>query len=182
MEFMRSAPDIVRSPNQRWLLHHWNDLRGAAPLPVWDALQTNALAIPLDDLSMTRVMMTDAGVRYQIRFHGARLGELYASASCVGKFIDEILPVKSSAGILKTYHHCVETQCPVYTLSDLRDQTGRIGHYERLLLPFSRDGGRVERLLSSLETVSPEGTFDSRGLMVASAKPPAFALCTTVHF
>jgi hypothetical protein len=182
MEFMRSAPDIVRSPNQRWLLDYWNNLRGAVPLPAWDSFQANALAVPSDDLSFTRVMQTDAGPRYQIRFHGPRLGQLYGRESCVGKFLDEILPAKSSAATLETYHHLVETRCPVYTVADLRDPTGKIVHYERLLLPFTRDGSRVERIAASLEAVSPEGTFASQGLMTSTPKPPAFALCTTVHF
>jgi hypothetical protein len=49
------------------------------------------------------------------------------------------------------------------------------------LLPFSQGGTQVERILSSLETVSPEGSFDNRNLMTSPGRPPAFALCATIQ-
>jgi hypothetical protein len=182
MEFMRSRPDVVRSREQCWLASYWNELRGTAPLPTWTDLQPDALGVPSDDLSITEVVTTDGGERFQIRFHGTRIAELYGRVNCVGKFLDEILPANASQGTLATYLHVVATGCPVYTVSDLRDRAGRIVHYERLLLPFSNGGLRVDRVLASLETVSPEGAFDNQGLMMSPPKAPAFALCTTVHF
>jgi hypothetical protein len=70
---------------------------------------------------------------------------------------------------------------PVYTIADMRDQTGRIVHYERLLLPFGHDGIAVDRILASLEVVSPEGAFENRDLMKAPPSPPAFGLCTLIN-
>src|SRR5262249_61023408 len=61
----------------------------------------------------------------------------------------------SSDATLSTYRHVVATRLPVYTVSDMRDRTGRIVHYERLLLPFATEGSEVDRILASLETVSP---------------------------
>lgn len=87
-----------------------------------------------------------------------------------------------SRATLATYNHAVATGLPVYTVSDVRDPTGRIVHYERLLLPFSQDGFEVHRILASLETVSPEGAFETRSLMTSAPKPPTFALCTTIQF
>jgi len=76
----------------------------------------------------------------------------------------------------------IEHRVPVYTISDMRDGTGRIVHYERLLLPFAGAGAAhsVAHVLASLETVSPEGAFDNHGLMTATGRSPAFALCTTI--
>jgi hypothetical protein len=50
-----------------------------------------------------------------------------------------------------------------------------------LLLPFGRDGAAVDRILASLETVSPEGAFEHRDILKSAKKPPAFALCTTIQ-
>jgi hypothetical protein len=180
MEFATSRPDIVRSINQRWLLGRWNGMRGAASLPEWSGLPQD-FAHASADLSLTDVVASDGTARFQIQFHGPRIGELYGRASCVGKFLDEILPAAYSAPALATYRQAVATRLPIYTIADMRDPGGRIVHYERLLLPFGRDGVNVDRILASLESVSPEGAFDHRGLMKAPEKAPAFAFLTTIQ-
>jgi hypothetical protein len=177
---MCSRPDIVRSESQRRLLAYWSAARGAAPLPTWSVLQLDALAVPPDNLSFLDVVATNGNARFQIKFHGAGIAELYGSMSCVGKFLDEILPSSSSHATLATYRHVVAHRLPVYTISDMRDPSGRIVHYERLLLPFEDGRPGVGRILASLETVSPEGVFETHGLMTATGRSPAFALCTAI--
>ncbi|MEA2902635.1 MAG: hypothetical protein QOI12_22 [Alphaproteobacteria bacterium] len=181
MEFMSSRPDVVRSSNQRWLLNDWNRLRGSAPLPLWEDLQPARLADVSADLSCTDVVATDGRARLRIRFHGSRIAELYGRANCDGKFLDEVLPPAYVQPALVTYQQVLATRLPVYTVADMRDPAGRIVHYERLLLPFSDDGAGVTQILASLETVSPEGDFENRNLMLAPARPPAFGLCTTIQ-
>jgi hypothetical protein len=153
-----------------------------APLPTWQGLQPQSLAIPPDDLSLTEVVAANGSERFRICFHGTRVATLYGRTTCVGKCLDEILPAAALPAALATYRHVVATRMPVYTVSDMRDRAGRIVHYERLLLPFCGNGASVERILASLETVSPEGAFDKDGLMTALPKPPAFALCTTIQY
>jgi hypothetical protein len=181
MQYMRARPDIVRSSHQLWLLNHWSSLRGNALLPNWQALDLDTIAVPLDDLSYTQVVGHDGTARFQIQFHGTRIAEAYGRVNCVGKFLDDILPADYRESALSTYRQVVDGKLPVYTVSDLRDGSGRIVHYERLLLPFSVDGTDVERILASLETASPEGAFENRELMSTAARPPAFALCATIH-
>jgi hypothetical protein len=180
MEFMSSRPDIVRAASQRGLLSLWNRLRGAGSLPQWRDVDSGEFG-PVDNLSYSDVIASHSATRYLIRFHGQRIAELYGRTSCVGKYLDEILPPSYSATALSTYHQVVASKLPVYTVADMRDAAGRIVHYERLLLPFSRDGASVDRILASLEAVSPEGEFDQRDLMKAPPKPPAFALCTIIQ-
>jgi hypothetical protein len=180
MEFTSSRADIVRSANQRWLLAYWNDRRGAASLPVWRGLEQE-FARASDDLSLNEVVADGATVRFRIKLHGARIAELYGSTSCVGKFLDEILPAAYREPALTTYRQTVSSRLPVYTIADMRDAAGRIIHYERLLLPFGRNDADVERILASLEIISPEGAFDHRGLMKAPEKAPAFAFLTTIQ-
>lgn len=182
MEYMLSPPDIVRSSNQRILLDYWHTLRADRALPVWCKVRTDKLAISHEDLSYTSVVGKDSARRFQITFHGTRVAEAYGRMNCVGKFLDDILPPAYSAAALSTYHQVVEGRQPVYTVSDMRDPAGRIVHYERLLLPFGIGGPDVERILASLETSSPEGAFEHRSLMTTSARPPAFALCTTIQY
>ena len=179
---MQSGPDIVRSEHQRWLLQHWSVLRGRARLPIWPGLDANSFAVPFDDLSWTEVIGSDSGPRFRIGFHGKRVAEAYGRTNCVGKFLDDILPAAYRELALSTYRQVVGGELPVYTVSDMRDAAGRIVHYERLLLPFSIGGSEVRRVLASLECSSPEGAFENHDLMTAPARPPAFALCTTIKY
>jgi hypothetical protein len=172
---------VIRSINQRWLLNYWNRLRQGAELPLWQGLEAEELASVPENLSFQDVVGSDGALRFQVRFHGRRIAEAYGRANCIGKFLDEILPPAYAGTALSTYRHAVETKLPVYTIADMRDRTGRIVHYERLLLPFSSDGQAANRILASLETVSPEGAFENRDLMQSAGKPPAFALCTVIQ-
>ncbi len=180
MQFMRSRPDVVRSINQRWLLGYWDRLRDKRLLPRWQGFEAEELAAMAESLSFLDVIGSDGNARFLIRYHGNRISEAYG-AVCQGKFLDEILPPQYREAALSTYHRLLVTNLPVYTIADTRDRSERIVHYERLLLPFSRDGVAIDRVLASLETVSPEGAFDHRDILNSASKPPAFALCTTIE-
>ena len=134
----------------------------------------------LENLCVFDAIERDGKVRFQSHYRGARIDEAFGNPG-QGKFLDEILPAAYREAALSTYRQVLVTQLPVYTIADLRDRNGRIVHYERLLLPFTRGGVEVERILASLETVSPEGEFDNRAIIVSAPRPPAFALCTTIQ-
>jgi hypothetical protein len=179
MEFVESRPDVVRSVNQRWLLNYWNRIRAGSILPTWQGLETEELMRMSESLSFSDVLAANGNIRYLIRFHGQKIAETYGS-NCRGKFLDEILPPALRDAALATYRHVVATRRPVYTVADTSDRAGRLVHYERLLLPFGRDGATVDRILISLETVSPEGTFDNRGLMRQPTLQPVFTLYASI--
>ena len=69
---------------------------------------------------------------------------------------------------------------PVYTIHDIADRHGRLVHYERLLLPFSRDGESVDRILASFEFFCPDGGFDTSDLLSAQNGAPALRLSATI--
>ena len=179
MHFTPSRSDVVRSINQRWLLSHWNRVRGDALLPIWKDLAAEQLARISDTLTFQDVVSTYGNPRFLIRFHGARIGEAYG-ANCQGRYLDQILPEAFRQPALATYYHVVATKLPVYTVVDTRDRDGRLVHYERLLLPFSRNGINVDRILASLETVSPEGAFENRNIFKAPTTAPNYSLCATI--
>ena len=180
MNFMSSRPDVVRSSSQRWLLSYWDRLRGANALPRWEGFEAEELAAMAESLSIQDVIGNDGKARFMIRFHGKRIAEAYGSL-CQGRFLDEILPPLYRDAALSTYYRVLTTKLPIYTIADTHDRDGRIVHYERLLLPFSHDDVAIDRILASLETVSPEGEFDNRDLLKCPLNAPAFALCTTIQ-
>jgi hypothetical protein len=180
MEFTYSAGDIVQSTSQRWLLDYWRCLRGTSIIPTWQGVAPDQLGSVAYYLSYTDVVGSDGDARFRIRFHGEGLAIAYGQ-SCVGRYLDELLPDSFRDVTLRTYRQVLHERLPLYSVSDMRDANGRIVHYERLLLPFAHDGINVDRIMASLETSSPEGEYRHRHLMTTAQKAPAFALCTMIE-
>jgi hypothetical protein len=58
----------------------------------------------------------------------------------------------------------VRRKLPVYTISHIDDIYGRVVAYERLLLPFAKDGA-VTDVIASLKTICEDGGFEIKNLM-----------------
>ena len=183
VEFVLSPPDIVRSADQLRLLQRSIRTRGSRQLPATEGVPDDAPAGISDNLLFTDVVSRDGATRFLIRSGGRRVTE-YFGVSCPtsgqGRFLDEVLPPAYRDAALSTFHEAVAAREPVYTIADMRDRSGRIVHFERLLLPFGRNGVAVDRILASIEAVSPEGAFEGQHLMTAPAMPPAFAFCAII--
>lgn len=180
MQFSAARPDIVRAINQRWLLKFWLRHRGAHRVPQWQAVAAEDLSRVADNMSILDIIGSGGAARFLIRSHGTTIGEVYGSADCRGKYLDEVIPAASQANALAPYHQAADSGRPVYTIHDIADREGRLVHYERLLLPFSRDGNTVDRILASFEFICEDGAFTSHGLMKAPAVPPALRLSATI--
>lgn len=178
MEFISSRPDVVRSITQRWLLGYWNRLRGQDAVPVWPGFRGSELPPMSDDLTFGDVIDNNGSPRLFVRFQGKNVAQAFGFSS-VGRYLDEVLPPPYRDMALATCREAIATKLPVYTVADMRDRDGRIVHFERLLLPFGHGGAEIGRILASMETVSPEGAFNSRDLM--KPKLPTFGLCTTIR-
>jgi hypothetical protein len=181
MQFSAAQPDIVRAVNQRWLLVFWNRHLGSHRVPRWQAVEAENLSRIADNLSFLDVIGDGESLRFQIRFHGAVIGQVFGAADCRGKFLYESMPAVARVQKLLPYRQAVNSGRPVYTVHDMTDRTGRLVHYERLLLPFSRDGERVDRILTSFEFVCPDGAFDTRELMTAQSASLALRLSATIE-
>jgi len=180
MLFPDSRPDVVRAINQRWLLNFWNRHIGADRVPQWQAVEAENLTRISDNLSFLEVTSATDPVRFVIRFHGATLARVYGSGDVRGRFLDEVVKTANCPTGLKPYYRAVETGRPVYTIHDFKDREGRVVHSERLLLPFSRDGNSIDRLLAAFEFISPDGAFDNRELLMVQTGPPTLRLSATI--
>jgi hypothetical protein len=181
MHFSVARADVVRAINQRWLLKFWKRQDDTHRLPRWQALEDEDLSRVSANLSFLEVSGNDGTARFLIRFHGEAIGRVYGSADCRGKYLDKVIPAAGQAAGLEPYHQAIQTGRPVYTIHDVTDRGGRLVYYERLLLPFTRNGEGVDRNLSAFEFVCPDGAFDGRDLMKTPAAPPRLRLCATIE-
>jgi hypothetical protein len=171
MQFSVARPDVVRAINQRWLLKFWTRHLGSHRVPLWRAIEAEDLSRILDNLSFLDVTGDNENLRFQIRFHGAMIGQVFGAADCRGKFLYESVPEAARSQKLAPYRQTADSGRPVYTIHDITDREGRLVHYERLILPFSRDGETVDRILTSFEFICEDGAFVSHELMKAPATP-----------
>jgi hypothetical protein len=180
MQYNVARPDVVRAVNQRWLLKFWERSLRAQTVPRWQALEAEDLSRITANLSFLEVSGSDGQARFIIRSHGATIANVYGSPDCRGRYLDEVIPGAKEGHALTAYRLAVVSGKPVYTIHDLKDRSGRLVHYERLLLPFTNDGKAVDRILASFEFVCDDGAFDSRELMSMQAAPPALRLSATI--
>lgn len=181
MEFSIARPDVVRAINQRWLFKFWKRHLGAHSVPPWQAVEVENLSRVSADLSFLDVIGDEGHARFQIRFHGETVGKVYGSVDCRGRFLDEVIPPAHQKGGLAPYYRTLESRCPVYTICEVTDRSGRLIHFERLLLPFSNNGGAIDRIVASFEFFCEDGAFDGHGLMTWQTAPPILRLSATIE-
>lgn len=180
MQFPVTRADVIRAVGQRWLLKFWSEHLLGSRIPRWQSVDISALEPQAANLSLLDIAGAGSATRFMIRYHGATVGAVYGSADCRGRYLDEVIPPQQVEASLLAYRQAAGTGVPVYTIHDVTDASGRLVHSERLLLPFARDGERVDRILVSFEFVSLEGAFDGRELLRNGEAPPALRLSASI--
>jgi hypothetical protein len=181
MHFSPSRPDVIRSVRHRWLVNHWERLRGSANVPLWSALDVDDLSRMVENMQFCDVVSSGGRNRFLVRFCGARIVQVYGE--CNDQFLDDKLPPLLRDATIAVYSKAVSAGQPVYTICRVPDGDGKPVDFERLLLPFARDGSTVDRVLTMLEWVSIEGGFESKRLLRSQAQAPVYSVCATIeHF
>ena len=179
MEFSAARPDVVRAINQRWLLKIWHKEKGSHRIPLWRDVIAEELSRVAAQLSILQVVGFEGAARFLICFHGDLIAQAYGSADCRGKHLDEFVPAETS-GHLAPYHRALESGQPVYTIHQLSDREGRPVNYERLLLPYGRDGQTVDHILVMFEFVCADGAYVRQSLMKTSGTQRLLRLSATI--
>ena len=163
LEFESANPTIVKSIKQRDFLNTWLRLYARAQrLPRVEEFQPARIEDELPDLVFLRVENAEPA-RLIIERDGARMTSAFGNSGA-GKYLDEYFGARLAPIIMPIYHECLRRALPVYTIASVDDAYGRNVAYERLLLPFSDQGG-VTHVLASLKTICEDGGFEIRNLM-----------------
>lgn len=178
MQFTASRPDIVRSVRHRFLLGYWQRLRRKLAVPRWSALDPEEISRMVDSMQFCDVVEDSGRMRFVVRYCGARIVQAYGE--CNDAFLDEKLPPLLRDATLATYTQTVESRKPVYTICKVPDRDGKPVDFERLLLPFARNGETVDRVVAMLEWISVEGGFEGRKLLRGQAQAPVYSVCATI--
>ena len=170
MNFESANPAVVKSIRQRDLLNTW--LRLFAPaqrVPHIGEFRPDRIEDELPDLVFMTVEKAEP-LQLIIDSDGTRMSVAFGYTG-KGRYLDEYLGARLAPLVMPIYRQCVARALPVYTVSHVDDACGRIVAYERLLLPFSENGG-VTHIIASLKTISDDGSFEIRNLMRGSDTLP----------
>ena len=118
-----TPPAAIASPALQGLLSHWMECRGERPMPARDDLAEDMLAEALGELILFEL-------------------------SCVSCAKDEVAPAPLGGfvqGMTTPYHDVMRSGEPIY------GHHGAPNGEERLMLPLSRDGRRVDTILVGVQ-------------------------------
>ena len=180
MNFTSGKPELIQAINQRWLFNFWQRSLPDRQVPHWSAVESENLSRIASNLGFLQVTAESGRLRFRIFAHGTTMSEVYGVDDFRGKHLDEIATAGVWVNPLLPYMRAVAGGCPVYTVYDMTDRQGRTVHFERLLLPFTCNGGTVDRILASFEFICPDGGFESRDLMKIQTVPPVLRLSATI--
>ena len=118
------AKSAISSPALQGLLSHWMECRGDRPMPARDDLAEDMLAEALGELILFEL-------------------------SCAGCSRDDEMPAVPMGGAVQgmttPYHDVIRLGEPIYGRRAMPDGE------ERLMLPLSRDGNRVDTILVGVQ-------------------------------
>lgn len=153
-----AAMGELSTPLLRRLYRHWRDLC-ADGLPSYRAID------PLDfKFALGHVMLVepaDDGADFRYRIGGTVVAQHYG-IEMTGKRVSECYLPVSSAFYLATYREVMERPRPLYTFH-IPPRRVPVIHWERLLLPFADEAGRVVRILTGVVSGGPRAPESETG-------------------
>jgi hypothetical protein len=158
MQFEITSLQPVKSLSQRALAEYWDRLAAGRRFPAFTEF---ALEPGLHDAKQLVVWNIEGEGRQQkfrAMYQGANVGEVFSSP-WAGKTTEQVVPMSLRRITIDAAKECAASGCIVYTILSTNDADGRRVDCERLLLPFGRDGSRVEQILASLQLVSMPGNI-----------------------
>jgi hypothetical protein len=179
VQFESANPTIVKSIRQRDLLNTWLRLYAREQkLPAIEEYRPDRIEDELPDLVYYTVHSGEIPPRLIIDSDGTRMSSAYGHTG-KGRYLDEYLGARLAPIVMPVYYECIARGLPAYTIANIDDIYGRIVNYERLLLPFAREGV-VSHIIASLKTICEDGGFEIRNLMRGNDSLPVPKLRTII--
>jgi len=143
---MISISTSIRSEVLRKLAAHWDQLRASRPMPNRVDFDPLDVRFALGYLSIIEVHRDP--LRFYFRLDGTKQVELFG-IDCTRRYLDEAMPKDHAVMAGESYREVVEQGVPRHHLRKIRFHE-RIIDYEVLILPLSRDGARVDFLITGI--------------------------------
>jgi hypothetical protein len=159
LNFENGTVQSIRSISQHGLAVAWARLANDG-LPSFDQFDPDPRVHDPKQLAAWKVETNNDQLVFRALYRGSLLDEAF-NDGWIGKTLAEVTPQSLRSVIISASHQCAATGCAVYTVLRTYDGEGFAIDFERLLLPFGKEGS-VQVILASLQLISLQGTINRR--------------------
>jgi hypothetical protein len=146
------APDHITSVNLQQTLGYWFTARGSREFP--ERADIDPTDIPR---LLPHVVLTDVfhdPLRFRYRLIGTAVTAM-AGRDATGRWLDEELYGENLDRMLWAYRKCVDDRAPVAVREQIQFADRDWIVIEAVLLPLGSQGGRIDVILSAVDTIDP---------------------------
>jgi hypothetical protein len=148
----------AKGERTRPLLTYWETLCGEGTLPGWQNFNLMDLYKIAPYLAVLDVEGADSAPKYRYRYVGSylvRTREGLENADPTGKIFDEIPRAYDFTPILETFTSCISEKVP-FLISGSFLTYRQFGYGERLIVPLTNDGKKIDKLVTCLDRLKEE--------------------------
>jgi hypothetical protein len=154
------SEDVYSAKGKRTLqlLAYWESLCRDGSIPSWEDFELMALYRVATYLAVLDVEGSNENPKFRYRYVGSWLTHTRADldfADPTGKLFDEIPRSYDITPITATYSKCIANKTP-FLISGSFLTFRQFGYGERLVVPLSNDGFKVDKLVTCLDRLKEE--------------------------
>ena len=164
MSFKFISPRPIKSDSHRALASHWDRLAAGRRFPAFTEFKPAPGSYDAGQLVVWSIEGAGRLQKFRALFQGEDVAEVFNSA-WAGKTMDQVVPMSLRRVTLDAAKECASSGCLVYTIISTFDANSQRVDCERLLLPFGRDGSKVEQILASLQLKSVAGGVQRKKIL-----------------
>jgi hypothetical protein len=176
MGFDDTTIDAIKSITQRSLAMCWYRAARDRPFPSINDFNPDSRVHDGRQLAAWKVERDGGQCRFRALYQGGNVAEVF-QRSWAGQTMDEIMPAFAKGLALDAANECAMSGCAIYTVVSTRDALGHRVDCERLLLPLGHDGIEVEQIVTSLQLISPKGTFTRADILARFGAHAELTFC-----
>ena len=156
MSFKFAPHFAIKSPSQLALASYWDRLAAGRRFPALEEFKPEPGVHDIRQLVVWNVEGEGRLRKFRAAYQGANVAEAFNSA-WAGKTMEQVVPMSLRKLTLEPAKECATSGCAVYSIFSTLDASDTRVDCHRLLLPFGRDGSKVEQLLTSLQLTTIQG-------------------------
>ncbi len=140
----------IRSSSQLALATYWDQLAAGRRFPAFTEFQLPPGLHDPKQLVAWGIEGSGRLRKFRALYQGESIADVF-SAAWAGKTMEQVVPMSLRKITLDAAKECANSGCIVYSIFSTIDASDTRVDCHRLLLPFGRDGTRVEQMLGSLQ-------------------------------
>jgi hypothetical protein len=156
MSFKFAPYWAIKSASQLALASYWDKLAAGRRFPAFTELKLEPGIHDPRQLVAWNVEGEGRLRKFRALYQGENVAEAFNSA-WAGKTMEQVVPMSLRRITLDAANECATSGCIVYSIFSTIDANDTRVDCHRMLLPFGRDGSKVEQLLASLQLTITQG-------------------------